>query len=79
MVKKFRCIKGFSIGEVDGDGCSTGNNFIIEDGSIWEQINKEDSRNLTDNEYCLEESQTGEYMEISEKYIKENFEEIKVN
>lgn len=71
-MKKYKCIKDMVVDIVDGDGFETGDWNIVSVGSIWELNN---DINYIGGENHLE-SEGLDWIEISDKDLKEFFEEI---
>ena len=73
-MKKFKCLKKFTLNLLDEDECVVENeSFIVEKGTIWEL---QEFSYLCDNR--LESSDLC-YIEISDEYLSEFFEEVPEN
>lgn len=72
MKKKYKCIKDMVVDIVDGDGFETGDWNIVSAGSIWELNNDID---YIGGENHLESEELN-WIEISDKCLKEFFKEI---
>lgn len=70
-MKKYRCIKEFTVPEIDDDGYETGNDLIIKKYSIWELGND----NPIDAEITLDGS--GGWIGLSKENLADYFEEMK--
>ena len=71
-MKKYKCIKEFVLNIVGADGFETGESDIVSVGSIWELNNDID---YMGGENHLE-SEKLNWIEISDKDLKEFFEEV---
>ena len=71
-IKKYKCIKDMVVDIVDGDGFGTGDWNIVSVGSIWELNNDID---YMGGENHLESEELN-WIEISDKDLKEFFEEV---
>lgn len=71
-MKKYKCIKEFVVNIVGADGFETGESDIVSVGSIWELNNDID---YMGGENHLESEELN-WIEISDKDLKEFFEEI---
>ncbi len=72
--KKYKCIVGFAIECMDGDGLlDEGKYFTIEDDTVW-TLN-EDAVSLSGAELVLDRDGELGFIEISHKTLEEHFEE----
>lgn len=71
-MKKYKCIKEFVLNIVGADGFETGESDIVSVGSIWELNNDID---YIGGENHLESEELN-WIEISDKDLKEFFEEV---
>lgn len=71
-MKKYKCIKEFVLNIVGADGFETGESDIVSVGSIWELNNDID---YMGGENHLESEELN-WIEISDKDLKEFFEEV---
>ena len=69
---RYKCIKSFSIPEVDLDGFDEGRLHEVEVGSVYE---RDDELNILGADVHLEGEH--DWIEISYKDLKEYFEELK--
>lgn len=74
-MKKYRCIKEFSVPECDGDCFETGKYVWIEIGKIYE-LSERGSTYLGANIHL--DCEDGSWLEIGAETLKECFKEVKV-
>lgn len=71
---KYKCIKGFVVDSVDGDGFLTENDgYLVKEGTIWE-INEE-AINVLGADVHIENDEYG-WLEISNEALSEYFEKM---
>jgi len=65
----YKCINTFSVPMFDDDGNETEGEMIIEADSVW----KLNNNNYIDGENHLDNEESGEWLEISNKSLQQNF------
>lgn len=72
-MKKYECVKGFSVEKSDGDGWGTDEYEIVKEGSQW--IDQESDYRIAGGEIRLEQ-EDGTWLELPKETIGESFKEI---
>ena len=69
----YRCIEGFSVPLVDGDGFQTGKYSVVLEGSLWKH---NDKNNKIDGEVHLDSlSDESDWLEIDKESLRKHFKE----
>lgn len=75
-MKKYRCIKDFSVQECDGDGFEMENSYKnIEKGATYTL--DESGHTIIGGEIHLDNIQDGSWLEIGRERLSEYFEEVR--
>lgn len=67
---KYKCVNSFVIDGYDEDGFQKDKVFLVVEGSVW-TLN--DSANYINADHHLDNEKTGEWLEISDISLKEDF------
>lgn len=67
----YKCVKGFSVPLVDGDGFQTDKYSVVLEGSLWK---RNDKNNKFDGEVHLDSlSDKSDWLEMDKESLKEYF------
>ena len=74
-MKFYECIKGFCVPKVDGDGFQMDEDFIVEEGTVWNAPEEDENYRLIGGEKRLENDTLG-WIEIPNDELEAFFEPI---